>query len=158
MSYKGYKMSAETRRKMSNSHLGKTFTLEHRRNIGSALTGRELSLETRAILSGIASQRILTEKHKAKIGDSMRGNKHHNWKGGVTYPIFALRKTKEYRHWRNAVLERDGHRCTECSTTDTRLDAHHIKSFTHYPELRFEVSNGKTVCISCHTKIGGNFE
>ena len=137
---------------------GYTFTPEHRRNISVALTGRSLSPKTKALLSQIASKRKLSEEHKAKISASLKGANHHNWKGGVTYPIFALRKTKEHRHWRNAVLERDGHRCTECSISDTRLDAHHIKSFTLFPELRFDINNGIAVCVSCHAKLGGEIE
>ena len=133
---------------------GYTMTPEHRKKISVALTGRRLSLKTRALLSQIASKRKLSEETKAKIGESQRGSKHHNWKGGVTYPIFALRKTKLYRHWRNTVLERDGYQCTKCSGSDTRLDAHHIKSFTHFPELRFDVDNGITVCVRCHAKAG----
>ena len=129
---------------------------EHRKNIGIALIGRTLSFETRQKLSKIASARVLSDEHKAKIGDAIRREKHWHWKGGATYPIFALRKTKEYRHWRSAVLERDNHQCTECATKDTRLDAHHIKSFTHFPKLRFDVDNGVTLCISCHTKKENN--
>ena len=133
-----------------------TRSLEHRNNISVALTGRTMKQETRCKLSVIASARRLSEDTKAKIGFSQRGDKHHNWKGGVTYPIAALRKTKAYRHWRQAVLDRDNHQCTECATKDTRLDAHHIKSFTHFPELRFVVNNGKTVCVRCHAKRGIN--
>ena len=156
MPNKGYKLSEQACQNIRNGHLGKTFTLEHRKRISLALKGRELTLETRALLSAIASKRKLSEEHKARIGDSERGNKHWHWKGGVTYPIFALRKTKEYRHWRIAVLERDGYRCRKCHKSNSRLDAHHIFSFTLFPELRFEVSNGITACVRCHTKYKDN--
>lgn len=152
MCYKGYKMSSQTRQRMSESHSGKIFTTTHRRNISLALKGRTLAPDTKAILSEIASKRTLSEEHRSNIGDSIRGDKHPNWKGGVTYPISALRKTKEYRHWRNAVLERDGYKCTQCSKSNIRLDAHHKYSFTLVPDLRFVVSNGITLCVKCHTK------
>ena len=126
--------------------------MEHREKISLALKGRKLIPKTRALLSDIASRRKLSEETKRKIGAAVRGDKHPNWKGGVTYPIFALRKTKEYRHWRNAVLERDGYQCRKCHKSHNRLDAHHIFSFTLFPELRFEVSNGITACVRCHTK------
>jgi hypothetical protein len=33
-----------------------------------------------------------------------------------------------------------------------KLNADHIKSWAHYPELRFDTSNGRTLCLSCHHK------
>jgi len=149
---KGRKLSEKACQNIRDGHLGKTFTLEHRKKISLALKGRTLTPETKALLSDIASKRKLSEEHKARIGDSVRGNRHPNWKGGITPIIFALRKSKEYRHWRNAVLERDGFRCQKCHKSNRRLDAHHIFSFTLFPELRFDVSNGITVYASCHTK------
>lgn len=151
-STKGVVFSEEIREKIRQGHLGKKFTEEHRRKIGDGNRGKKLGLEQRALLSKIASCRRLTDETKVKIGDAVRGERHPNWKGGVTYPIFALRKTKEYRHWRNAVLERDGYRCRKCHKSNSRFDAHHIFSFTLFPELRFEVSNGITVCVRCHAK------
>ena len=149
---KGYKLSEQSCRNISEGHKGRPRSFETRKKISLSLTGIKRSLETKLKISVIASNRKLSEEHRRKIGDTMRGDKHPNWKGGVTYPIFALRKTKEYRHWRNAVLERDGFLCQKCHKSNRRLDAHHIFSFTLFPELRFEVSNGLTVCVRCHTK------
>ncbi len=152
MSNKGYKLSEQARQNIRVGHLGKRFTLEHRKKISLALRGRTFTPETKALLSDIASKRKLSEEHKAKIGASQRGERHHNWKGGITPIISALRKSKEYRHWRNTVLERDGFRCRKCHKYIKRLDIHHIFSFTLYPELRFDVRNGLSLCASCHTK------
>jgi len=129
-------------------------SLEHCRNISIALRGRKLTIQTRQKLSIIASARKLSEEQKTNIGDALRGEKHWHWKGGVTGVIYSLRKTREYRHWRDAVLKRDGYRCRKCGSTKRRLDTHHIFPFTEYPELRFVVGNGITLCVRCHKKYG----
>lgn len=62
------------------------------------------------------------------------------------------RNSYRYRKWREAVLSRDGNRCTVCSSPNN-LQAHHIKGFSKNPALRFVLSNGKTVCGKCHSDI-----
>lgn len=57
-----------------------------------------------------------------------------------------------YRKWRENVLERDGYKCVKCGSTDN-LEAHHIKPFAVYPELRLEINNGVTLCHSCHMEL-----
>lgn len=55
-----------------------------------------------------------------------------------------------YTDWRNAVFERDNYACQRCQQLGGRLQAHHIRSWSKYPDLRYEVSNGITLCIACH--------
>lgn len=57
--------------------------------------------------------------------------------------------TYSVQQWRKAVLARDGHRCVECGAT-SNLQAHHIRQWSEFPELRFDLSNGKTLCLDCH--------
>lgn len=35
-------------------------------------------------------------------------------------------------------------------TLETRLKLSNIKKGIHFPELRFELSNGRTLCVPCH--------
>ncbi len=60
------------------------------------------------------------------------------------------RNSREYKEWRKAVLERDNYTCAECHEIGGCLHAHHIKAWADYPELRFELSNGVTLCKECH--------
>jgi 5-methylcytosine-specific restriction endonuclease McrA len=60
---------------------------------------------------------------------------------------------KEHKAFRKAVLERDNYTCTVCGKmAEAGLCAHHIKSWSLYPELRNVVSNGITLCRKCHAK------
>jgi 5-methylcytosine-specific restriction endonuclease McrA len=54
-----------------------------------------------------------------------------------------------YSRWRKAVFAKDGKACVLCGSTE-RLEADHIQSQSKFPELKFEVSNGRVLCNSCH--------
>lgn len=54
------------------------------------------------------------------------------------------------REWRTTVFERDHYTCRQCGRHGVKLQAHHIKSFKGHPELRYDVSNGLTLCLECH--------
>lgn len=79
------------------------------------------------------------------------GDKHHNWKGGITPENERVRASLRYKNWRKAVFIRDNFLCQDCLLPG-EIQAHHIKSFAEFPELRFRISNGKTLCVPCHKK------
>lgn len=62
------------------------------------------------------------------------------------------RNNYTYRKWREAVLKRDGYRCQKCEGV-TNLEVHHIKPFADFPESRFDISNGVTLCRKCHRRL-----
>jgi DNA-directed RNA polymerase subunit RPC12/RpoP len=83
------------------------------------------------------------------------GDKNPMWKGGITPLNEMIRGSSEYKNWRISVFIRDKFTCKECGKTHTYLEAHHIKPFAKYPDLRFDINNGQTLCSNCHniTKI-----
>jgi len=84
--------------------------------------------------------------------DKKVGEKNHNWKGGITPEVMRIRRSKEYKQWVNTVFQRDQYTCQACKKRGGDLHAHHIKRFADYPDLRFELSNGQTLCVPCHRK------
>ena len=58
----------------------------------------------------------------------------------------------EYRLWREGVFKRDDWTCVQCSARGGRLHADHIKAWATHPELRYDLSNGRTLCVKCHRK------
>lgn len=75
---------------------------------------------------------------------------HNFWKGGITPMNDLLRRSSKYRSWRKLVYERDDYTCVLCGRKGGALNADHIKPWCDYPELRFAIDNGRTLCIECH--------
>jgi len=77
-----------------------------------------------------------------------RGKDHWNWKGG---PKEDRRMSDPYyRDWRSEVFKRDHYTCQLCGCSGGQLNADHIKPWSKFPELRYELSNGRTLCVPCH--------
>lgn len=94
-----------------------------------------------------------TEETKRKISlnhADMSGNNSPSWKGGITPINERIRKSKRFIEWAKAIKERDNYICVICKTRGGKLHSDHIKPFSLYPELRFELSNGQTLCKNCH--------
>lgn len=83
-----------------------------------------------------------------------KGGFRYKGKDNVLYREEARRRNRggSHRKWVNAVMSRDKATCQKCGATEIELHAHHIKPFKDYPELRFNVANGLTLCYSCHWK------
>lgn len=119
------------------------------------------SWETRRYCSSTctAKTRIFSDATKRKMSEAHRGNKSHLWRGGITEKNYSKRRrlmgTFEYRLWRKAVFERDNYTCVWCKVKNgdgktIKFQADHIKPFALYPELRFSIDNGRTLCVPCH--------
>ena len=128
-------------------------TEAHKRNIGLANKGKKKPPMTSEHKQKIIRS-LLGRKHspetRRKIGK--RGESHWNWQGGIKPIHERIRNSVEYKLWREAVFQRDNYTCLICGQIGGRLQADHIKPFATFPELRFEVDNGRTLCVDCHRK------
>ncbi len=94
-------------------------------------------------------------KNHPMYGVHRFGKSAPNYKGEncKTPKIKRIRCSLKYRIWRDKIFKRDNWTCLLCGQHGGNLEAHHKKSFTHFPELRFILKNGITLCIRCHRKI-----
>lgn len=65
----------------------------------------------------------------------------------------GYRNIAGYSKWRKSVYERDNYTCQMCGCEGKKLNAHHIKPWAEFPEFRFSVDNGVTLCEACHKSI-----
>jgi len=99
-----------------------------------------------------------TDEAKAKIAASMKIQD----RSGSRSPVWIadrskLAKADEHRNdtshheWSKNVKNRDGWTCKiDNQDCEGRLEAHHILSYKEYPELRYQITNGITLCHAHH--------
>ena len=147
---------------ISKPWLGKKLSENHKKNIskiakkkgfGRWMRGKRNSSETefkKGIIPKTAKKKGCIPWNKSKKMPQYSGKKHWNWRGGVTSINQNIRQSIEYKLWRKAVFERDNYTCKFCGERGGKIHADHIKPFALFPELRFAIDNGRTLCKECH--------
>lgn len=64
------------------------------------------------------------------------------------YPI--ERTDKRVKKWTKQVISRG--KCEKCGSVEN-LEAHHIISWSEYPQGRIDIKNGQCLCLKCHTEV-----
>lgn len=112
--------------------------------------------EVRKKISDYATAHFRGMKRSQEFKDQNRlnnlGEKSHFWKGGKTKEAKLIRTSAKYNQWRLSVFQRDGFICQGCKVKGGYLNADHILAFADYPDKRFDLENGRTLCIECHKK------
>jgi hypothetical protein len=139
---KGIIRTDEEKEKMIKSLIGKT---------ASDATKQKMRLARVGVVPSKETGRKISLAKTGKKRPDISGENHPLWNGGKSKGYKTGYYSAEYKAWRKAVFTRDDFTCQWCGETGY-ITAHHIKSFAYYPELRYEISNGITLCQDCHSK------
>lgn len=104
---------------------------------------------------------LMKNSNRGKLIPAIQGEKHWNWKGGISEKNALFRNSGPYREWRRKVFQRDMFSCVKCGYRSHKrkdIRADHIKPFSLYPELRLVVDNGRTLCLPCDLKYGWRYK
>jgi hypothetical protein len=102
-----------------------------------------------------------------QIGNKVQsGDKHYNWRGGITPLASSIRNCIKNMTWRKQCFDRDGYRCVKCGSRED-ICVHHKKLFSDIlkenkietleeafacDEL-WDINNGETLCKIHHDEM-----
>lgn len=156
---KGEKMSDEQRLKIKlskqgkgNGRLGFKHSEETKAKMRKAAEGRDLSnldwtgkthtAEARKKIGEANKVRFARDGHPRWIKDRTKVKTYHNKKADTLY-----------KQWMLSVKRRDSWKCqTPDNSCSEKLEAHHIFNWCEYPDLRYSLKNGITLCRQHHPR------
>lgn len=92
--------------------------------------------------------------------ESISGENSPHYNHAISEEERALdrRYDSEHHRWRIAVFQRDNFTCQACGIFErNRVNAHHKDSHHWCIERRHDISNGVTLCVSCHKKFHSEY-
>ena len=64
----------------------------------------------------------------------------------------------DFRTWANLIKDRDNYTCQVCGDNKGgNLNAHHLNAWNAFPEQRFDLDNGVTLCTDCHKEFHSEY-
>lgn len=59
--------------------------------------------------------------------------------------------------WADIIVSLYNSTCQKCGTGEGKMNAHHILSYTKYPEKAFDIKNGVCLCEGCHKEFHAKY-
>lgn len=153
----------------------KSFTKEHKEKIGISVKkfwegkhrkvwnkGKETGIIPKTAFKkgmvpwnkGLSAENDERVRRFVEAGHNANKNKHPwNYNNDSDKSNNIIRYSSEMRRWKRLCLIRDNFSCQICGQSGGSLNIHHINNFADFPELRLEISNGITLCESCHKEF-----
>ena len=149
-STKGRKGGSEESLKKSLSHTNTKLSDAHRKAISDGLTGKKKTEAHKRNLH--VPHPSIAGKNNPLYGIHKYGKDNHNYNPNITDEERMIdRNYFEYSQWVIYVYKRDEYTCQKCDDdVGGNLNAHHIESYADNPDKRTVVSNGITLCETCH--------
>ena len=96
-------------------------------------------------------------------GSSRRGGAKRKKKRATAHKVFVKSlaswrpdaNPERYEAWRSAVLQAAQWHCQGCGKQGVTLHAHHVLEWRDNVRHRYDVSNGRSLCLTCHEAIHG---
>src|SRR3990170_6281852 len=112
-----------------------------------------------ALVSGNSKSCGCYDRECAK--ERWSGPNHYLWRNDISEDERKrnrrFNRTEKEKIWSRSILERDNFMCNVCNKVGGILHAHHLYGWANYPNLRFNVDNGITLCKDCHNKFHKNY-
>ena len=109
---------------------------------------KNLSMNKIAKLLNVSTSTVSRKLNSLNIklkspSERIKGSNNSQWKNKKS-------DANKHKNWREFVLERDEYTCQACKSNKKKLNVHHIFNKAKYPELKYNISNGITLCEECH--------
>jgi len=69
---------------------------------------------------------------------------------GARLAVSDRKEDYHFKRWANEVKQRDHHTCQICGRRGVELNSHHMNSWNAFPEERYDVENGVSLCVFHH--------
>jgi 5-methylcytosine-specific restriction endonuclease McrA len=100
-----------------------------------------------------ASDETRLKQRMAKLGNG--GSTHWNYKHGKSKEINKHYCSSDYKNWRRSVFIRDEYTCKHCGESHVHIHAHHIVPLVEDISKIYDINNGMTLCVNCHSEVHG---